>query len=381
MPDRVLKHASRMHRHPPNAISPRFNLDWRFLSDEEEMEPSVVPSISGSTKDSMRSEALEALVQMRMERILQEGSDELDAITMGTDLDGGTAAGGTAAGGTTISSWDLTSRGLTSKKSTTDKTVSSSSSSLYIPQNFVSSASGLGKFSKEKEMGPVLDELEHVPEDEDVEDAGDGSGRKKGPQFKLKPPPPMVIWRPPTHVKLATDVPNELKEVKVSDKQYSTLAVKLRHKREEAAANAVAAGIDVAAESEEVDEIRRPTKPKPTKRSPRAKATKAKHPPEQQLAPKGPPRYGAWYIPPDKWKVGMESIFEDMQKRKDGYYGMEMEALKQREQRFQQELPSLYITKQFKNYMRDNNLRTPGYLARIDEPDQRRRGRPRPPPS
>ncbi len=78
-----------------------------------------------------------------------------------------------------------------------------------------------------------------------------------------------------------------------------------------------------------------------------------------------PPRYGAWYIPPKKWTVGMMEVLNDMATKQQGSWGVEMAAIRNKSEELQAEIPNLFIGKQFKRELTLKGDRVPHFLDAV----------------
>jgi len=86
-------------------------------------------------------------------------------------------------------------------------------------------------------------------------------------------------------------------------------------------------------------------------------------------------RYGAWYIPPAKWTVGMMSVVNEMASRRDGSWGREMVRVKRESEEHQAVIPGLFIGKTFKRDLAAGGFRVPHFLNGVTIADGGQPGR------
>ena len=80
-------------------------------------------------------------------------------------------------------------------------------------------------------------------------------------------------------------------------------------------------------------------------------------------------RYGAWYIKPEKWSVGMGKVMSEMAAKQQGSWGVEMEAIKDKSEALQTEIPKLFIGKVFKQQLMKKGRRVPHFLTNVEVGD------------
>ena len=161
-------------------------------------------------------------------------------------------------------------------------------------------------------------------------------------------PPPMLTWRPPERVSLATDVPPELCKgrIPVIPKKEEANVKKRKTKRLSIVAVRAAAGAD------------------------KLRAQRAQTAPPVKKKQPGVAHYGKWYMPVNSWGVhartekdaaafNKEEICDEV----DEAWLEEAIALKRQEEQLQSELATAYIAHQFKQYIDDNDYRLPRALA------------------
>ncbi|GMH83324.1 hypothetical protein TrST_g4344 [Triparma strigata] len=81
-------------------------------------------------------------------------------------------------------------------------------------------------------------------------------------------------------------------------------------------------------------------------------------------------RYGAWYIKPSKWSVGMGKVLDEMAARQQGSWGSEMAIMKEQSDELQLSIPKLFIGKIFKRELMNNGKRIPHFLADVQVTDE-----------
>jgi hypothetical protein len=76
-------------------------------------------------------------------------------------------------------------------------------------------------------------------------------------------------------------------------------------------------------------------------------------------------RYGAWYINPEKWTVGMYNVLNEMAAKQQGSWGVEMASIKAKADDLQREIPRLFIGKAFTKDLVGKGCRLPHFLSRV----------------
>jgi len=76
-------------------------------------------------------------------------------------------------------------------------------------------------------------------------------------------------------------------------------------------------------------------------------------------------RYGAWYIDPKKWTVGMYNVLNEMAAKQQGSWGVEMANIKAKADTLQNEIPKLFIGKAFTKDLSSKGARIPHFLSRV----------------
>lgn len=77
-------------------------------------------------------------------------------------------------------------------------------------------------------------------------------------------------------------------------------------------------------------------------------------------------RYGAWYIKPSKWSVGMGKVMDELAARQQGSWGSEMAIMKEQSDRMQVHIPKLFIGKIFKRELMGKGKRVPHFLGGVE---------------
>ena len=85
----------------------------------------------------------------------------------------------------------------------------------------------------------------------------------------------------------------------------------------------------------------------------------------EQLHRQRAARYGAWYIPPEKWSVGMLDVLNEMAAKQQGSWGEEMAGIKSKSKELQERMPELFISKSFKRTLTLKGERVPHFLRGV----------------
>jgi len=197
-----------------------------------------------------------------------------------------------------------------------------------------------------------------------------------------RPETPVIVWRPSTTVRLARNVPPELLESSSSSPTSAhhfskhdeligpeTLTpVRLLRPTGTANSGTHSGGRslrealshnhskDKNQTLAEVHRFRNRIRTKPLR-------PLSQGPPVKDKAPKQKLRYGAWYIDPKKWTVGMKDFDQGPEDLfHQGPRSAEMAALDQKIAKITCQLPDLLIAQEFKQYATEKGARIPEYL-------------------
>ncbi|GMI27629.1 hypothetical protein TrCOL_g10920 [Triparma columacea] len=183
-----------------------------------------------------------------------------------------------------------------------------------------------------------------------------------------RPPSPIVFARSLRPIKIAQDVPDILLVTEHKQRAaMSVTATKSLHSYAKAAVDEIWKHDDESSSSSSSssDSSGSPRGGRRSARKSRRSARKSRSPTAGRKSVSPHVRYGAWYINPEKWSVGMYNVLNEMAAKQQGSWGVEMASIKAKADDLQKEIPKLFIGKAFTKDLVGKGRRLPHFLSRV----------------
>jgi hypothetical protein len=183
-------------------------------------------------------------------------------------------------------------------------------------------------------------------------------------QDRTRSPSPVIIWRPNARVKLATDISPDLRAALLGGESS----------KQAQANNTTGKQQQQQQQQQKKQRLPRiaPRKKKPVRHIPSSFDYTA---PNRQPRP----QYGAWYLPTKKWRLRYPKEYEGDEDDSDGdtprarikeHHAKRDRELTKRQEKCDAEIPSLYISRAYKSFVRhhrSNTTKMPKYLRNVSE--------------